>query len=269
MRSLVVAMCLLSARTVFSEELVREIRWPESDHLKLENLEGREARLHIYTLENPSVTQYRYAIRGQVRYEGVEGQAYLEMWSHFPQGTFFSRTLGSGPMKSLSGSCDWRPFVLPFYNKEGGPPPQKLVVNLVLPGRGTVYVGPLRLVQYGPGEDPLAAEGQWWSGRQAGLFGGLAGGFVGILGVLAGTLASMGKARGAVFAIMKSVMAAGVACLILGLVAVAIRQPYEVYYTLLMFGVICAIVPAGALRTLRKRYEELELRKMSALDLPG
>jgi len=277
---------LLSAAAAFSEEVVREIEWPELKekgmlaageivrpeksgepaYLKLENAESREARLHLFTLEAPGVSRDTYAIRGQVRYEGVEGQAYLEMWSHFPEGAFFSRTLVSGAMKSISGSSPWRLVIMPFFNKEGGPHPQKLVVNLVFPGRGTVDLGPLRLVQFGPGEDPLATEGQWFSESQAGLFGGLAGGVVGVLGAIAGTLGSLGKARGLVLGIMKSMMAVGVACLALGIAAVTTGQPYGVYYTFLLFGAVCAFVPAGTLRNLRKRYEEMELRKMKALD---
>ncbi len=278
---------LLWAAAAFSEEVLREIEWPDLKekgqlaageivrseksggpaYLKLENAESREARIGVFTLENPGVTRYTYALRGQVRYQDVAGQGYLEMLSHFPEGAYFSRTLDSrGPLKSLSGSSEWRSVVLPFYNKEGGPHPRKLEVSLVLPGRGTVFLGPLRLVQFGPGEDPLAAEGQWFSDRQAGLFGGLAGGLVGILGAIAGTLGSLGKARGLVLGIMKSMMAVGVACLALGSVAVTRGQPYGVYYTFLLFGAICAFVPAGAQRNLRRRYEEMELRKMKALD---
>src|SRR5207245_437754 len=102
----------------------------------------------------------------------VEGSGYLEMWSRFPQGRFFSRTLeASGPLGSLRGSSDWRPFVLPFFNGPGGAPPQELTVGVVLPGRGTVAVGPLRLVQFADDENPLAAGGAWWGGRAGGLVG--------------------------------------------------------------------------------------------------
>jgi hypothetical protein len=276
MRSLAIALACLWASPVLGEELVREIVWPGPSpepgvpsYLALENREAREARLEVVSLESPGISRYTYALRGQLRHEKVEGQGYLEMWSYFPEGAFFSRTLGSGPMKGLSGTSGWREFVLPFYNKEGGPHPLKLVVNLVLPGRGTVHLGPLRLVEYAPGEDPLTARGAWWADRDAGLIGGLAGCIIGILGALAGTLASLGRARGLVFGIMKSLLAAGVAALGLGLVAVGKGQAYAVYYPLLLGGAICAFVAALTLPGLRKRYEEIELRKMRSLDAPS
>ena len=59
-------------------------------------------------------------------------------------------------MGRLDGSSGWRTFVLPFTNREGGAAPQKLVVNVVLQGAGTVEIGPLEIVQFAAGEDPLA-----------------------------------------------------------------------------------------------------------------
>ena len=85
----------------------------------------------------------------------------------------------SGPLRRLEGSSGWRTFVLPFFNREGGPPPDRLVLNLVLTGAGTVDIGPLELVQLAAGEDPLAGAVAWWGGRQAGLFGAVAGSTLG------------------------------------------------------------------------------------------
>src|SRR5262245_39901377 len=48
----------------------------------------------LLTIERPKITSARYALRGRVRYEGVEGEGYLEMWNQFPNGgRFFSRSL--------------------------------------------------------------------------------------------------------------------------------------------------------------------------------
>jgi hypothetical protein len=113
----------------------------------------------------------RYALRGRVKYNGVATGSYLEMWNYLSEGAFFSRSLDrSGPMGRLEGSSDWRIFVLPFMNRDGGSPPDKLVLNLVMMGAGTVEIGPLELVQFAAGEDPLADSSAWWSDRQAGTF---------------------------------------------------------------------------------------------------
>ena len=75
------------------------------EQLKVENAQGQRRTEAVLTLEGPGISSARYAIRGQVRYDG----------------RYFSRTLGAaGPMKSLKGSSDWRPFVLPFYNAVRG-----------------------------------------------------------------------------------------------------------------------------------------------------
>ena len=252
------------------EETLRTFSWKErgekADSVVVSS-DGAPRTVTILTVSDPGVRRSRYAIEGQVRYEDVAGVAYLEMWNFFPQARYFSRTLDvAGPLQNLQGSSDWRPFVLPFYSKVGAPPPQQLVVNVVLPGRGTVTVGPLRLVQYGDDEDPLAVKGAWWSGRTGGLVGGLTGGLVGCLGALVGLLAGLGKARSVVVGLLKAMLALGVVALTLGVVALLRAQPYEVFYPPLIVGIICSTVPLFTLTALRRRYEELELRRMRALD---
>src|SRR5262245_56880551 len=42
----------------------------------------------------PSVSTHQYVVRGQVKYEGVTGDGYLELWNDFgSKGQFFSRSL--------------------------------------------------------------------------------------------------------------------------------------------------------------------------------
>jgi hypothetical protein len=252
------------------EETLRTFSWKErgekADHVVVSS-DSAPRTVTILTISDPGVQRSRYAIEGQVRYEGVVGVAYLEMWNFFPQARYFSRTLDvAGPLRNLQGSSDWRPFVLPFYNKPGGPPPQHLVVNVVLPGRGMVEIGPLRLVQFGDDEDPLAVKGAWWSGRIGGLVGGLTGGLLGCLGALVGVLGGLGKGRRVVMGLLGLMLAIGAVALALGVVAVLRSQPYAVFYPLLLVGILCSVVPLFSLRSLRRRYEEVELRRMRALD---
>ncbi len=98
-------------------------------------------------------------------------------------------------MGQLSGSSSWREFVLPFLNREGGPAPQKLVLNLVLKGAGTVEIGPIELVQYGRDETMAGGGPGWWSDQHAGLLGGIVGSMLGILGAVVGALGSAGRAK--------------------------------------------------------------------------
>jgi hypothetical protein len=272
----------------FSEETLLEIPWAEvertgtfpgervplpgapfpGESLMIHNPLGKAMTLNILTIEKPPITTTTYAILGDVRYEDVEGTGYLEMWSYFPDDRYFSKTVQDrGLLQKIEGTSNWRPFVLPFFVITADtPPPDKLEVNVVLPGRGTIWLSPLRLVQYDPGEDPLMAAGQWWGNRTAGLYGGIAGAVIGCLGGLIGCLAGTGRARGFVLALMKALLAIGAACLIVGMVALARSQPYAVYYPFLLGGVLLTVLMAGLLPNVRKRYEQRELRKMEAMD---
>jgi hypothetical protein len=106
----------------------------------------------------------------------------------------------------------------------------------------------------------------WWTDRQAGLVGGLAGSVVGILGGVVGSLAGFGKARKFVLGLVAALIALGVASLIAGVVALAVSQPYAVYYPLLLMGFLCTLIFGFNFPMIRRRYAERELRKMEALD---
>jgi hypothetical protein len=236
--------------------------------LRVEAARGTAGPIHVLTLEGPPVTGARYGLTGTVRYEGVEGTGFLEMWSVFPDGgRYFSRTLApEGPLRALTGAADWRPFTLPFFNQEGAPPPVRLVVNVVLPNGGRVELGPLRLVQYGSGEDPLAVAGAWWSEPTGALIGAVLGSVLGLAGAVVGVLGGLGRARRTVLALMVAEAAAGALALGAGVVALVLAQPYAVYYPLLLVGVICTVLGLALLGPLRRRYQAQELRRLRAAD---
>jgi hypothetical protein len=282
------ALCALGA-TAQASEVVREISWASVkasgtalpgeirpgdasapfESLELRNAEPSARTFRLFELSEPGISRPRFAIVGRVRHEAVEGAGYLEMWSTFPRrGSFFSRTLATdGPMKSLSGSSPWRDFVLPF-DATGAPElPEKLAVNVVLPGRGTVQLGALRLLQYPEGGDPMAAPTAWWGPRTAGLVGAITGSLLGCIGAVIGLLASRGKGRALVMALARGMVAFGAAALVLGVVALVRSQPYEVVYPLLLEGALSVVIPAFLIPVLRRRYAEAELRRMAARDL--
>jgi hypothetical protein len=238
------------------------------DVLEIGSTSGAESTLPIFEISDPGITQAVYAIAGEVRCENLGGLGYLEMWSRFPEGgEYFSRTLGRGPLAPLQGSSDWRPFVLPFFNRPGNAAPARLSFGAHLPGTGRILVRAVRVVQYAAGEDPTRAQGQWWSGRDSGTIGGIAGSVLGLLGALIGALAGSGRARGVVFGALRLMQAIGVGALALGVFALFRAQPYAVTYPLLLIGVMATVLPTVLTGTLRKRYEASELRRMAALDL--
>lgn len=228
----------------------------------------------LIELSDPGITSPVYALKGMIRYTGIEGEGYLQLSNDFgEQGVFYTKTVAEeGPLQTLSGKSAWRTFILPFQVSPGDKAeeavltPRKLSLGLYLPGSGSVTIRDLSLHQYSRGEDPLHADGLWFSGRTAGIFGGIAGTLIGIWGAIIGMLASRGKARGVVVGSANALIVVGIVILLLGLVALIAGQPYAVYYSLLLIGVLLLVVVGGIRRVLPRRYEAIELKKMQAMD---
>lgn len=239
----------------------------QPDRLRVVNDGGQPVLRTLVVLTPPTVMPSTYMVRGRVRYEGVAGAGYLEMWNHFPDGgRYFTRTLdASGPLGQLTGSSDWREFVLPF-NTLGKASPTKLEINLVLPGAGRVEFTDFELSA--PADELFGrAAGAWWSDQQGGLLGGVCGALLGILlgGVLA-PLMTCGRARGFVLSVLILVGVAGACLAAAGVAALVLGQPYGVYYPLLLLGGLSAFFGFGGIPMALNRYRQHDLRRMQALD---
>ena len=208
--------------------------------LKVENRGPGAMSATVLTIVQPKITTDFYAVTGEVRYDNVEGDGFLEMWSHFGEtAAYFSRTLGvAGPMAKLTGTSDWRAFTLPFNAKGASSRPSKLMVNVQLPGKGGVFLRNLKLVQSTSFDGAATQTGSGWSDQTAGIVGGVGGVLIG----------------------------AGVAFALGGLAAVALRQPYGVWYALLLLGVLVVMIFPFRLRSYQDRYREFELRRMTSMD---
>jgi hypothetical protein len=235
--------------------------------LKIENGGQGPLSATVLTIVQPKITTDFYAVTGEVRYDNVEGDSFLEMWSHFGETTaYFSRTLGvNGPMAKLTGTSGWRTFTLPFNAKGASSPPSKLVVNVYLPGKGSVFLRNLTLVQ-STSSAAGADTGGEWSGRTAGIVGGVGGVLIGCLGALIEWLAVRGKAQRFVVNAVRVLIGVGVASALAGLAALALRQPYGVWYAVLLLGVVVVVIFPFRLRSYHDRYREFELRRMTSMD---
>ncbi len=125
---------------------------------------------------------------------------------------------------------------------------------------------PAVAVQQAMNTSPAEAQSPWWGNAAAGWIGAIGGSLVGLFGALIGTLAGLGKARRFVLALTVASIVFGLAALVLGLVALGLRQPYVVYYPLALIGVILTFVMGSLLPVLRRRYQQIELRRMAAMD---
>lgn len=228
------------------------------------NSTGQRLVEKLLELPSPPIQDTTYAVTGLVQYEDVEGEGYLEMTSHFgPREAYFSRTLAaSGPMKALQGSSPWREFHLPFHRNPDTPPPDRLVIQVVLPGNGSVMLSALKLVE----GDPLSQGSAWLTPQQANWLGGVLGSLVGITGALIGILAGFGRARAFNLILIDALLVCGVVLAVAGGIVWGMGQPFHVYYPLLLTGGIVIFVLGLNRGTTRKAYEARELRRMQAVD---
>jgi hypothetical protein len=223
-----------------------------------------QTRTTIASMDAPQLRSHIYHARGEVGYEQVEGTAYLELISEFgsAEHRYFTRSLSpAGPTGVINGTSDWRPFELPF-RAEPDQLPTRIELNVVLPGKGVVRVRNVAL-----GTEAASSVSPWWSSRTSGFIGAAVGTSMGILGAMVGVFGARGKGRRLMPVGFAIGMLVGLACLIVGAVAAIGRQPYAVWYPLLLTGfLLCTIIPVIAL-TIRKARTQQELNRMRAADV--
>jgi hypothetical protein len=97
--------------------------------------------IRLYETGDIDVENARLTYQAKVRTEGIQGKVYLEMWCQFiGKGEFFSRGLSS----PLSGTTDWSTVETPFFLKKGENP-DNVKLNLVIEGKGTVWIDDVHL----------------------------------------------------------------------------------------------------------------------------
>ena len=80
-----------------------------------------------------------------VNTEGFSGRVYLEMWCIFEElGSFYSRGLHS----AVSGGAGWTRTSTPF-TLEPGQNPVNVQLDIVVEGKGVIYVDDIRLTKQG------------------------------------------------------------------------------------------------------------------------
>jgi len=99
--------------------------------------------VRLFETGNLDLENARLIYRARLRTENLKGQAFLEMWCHFPgKGEFFSR----GLQNPLTGTTGWATEETPFFLKKGEKP-DNVKLNLVVNGTGTVWIQDVRLLK--------------------------------------------------------------------------------------------------------------------------
>jgi len=103
----------------------------------------QEQTIRLFEAEHPDVEQCLLSYRAELRTEGLNGRAFLEMWCRLPgRGEFFSK----GHRQAVSGTANWARYEIPFYLKEGQKP-DLIKLNLTVEGAGTVWIKNIELLK--------------------------------------------------------------------------------------------------------------------------
>jgi hypothetical protein len=122
-------------------QIDRQISSDGNGSLRIEATQPTTVRL--FEAGDIDVENARLIYQARLRTENVEGQVYLEMWCHFPgKGEFFSRGLET----PLTGTTEWTTEETPFFLK-AGENPDNVKLNLVIDGKGTVWIDDIRLLK--------------------------------------------------------------------------------------------------------------------------
>lgn len=112
-------------------------------HGSLKITADKPLTVNLYETGDIDVEDARLIYQAKVRTEKVDGQVFIEMWCHFSdKGEFFSRALQA----PLSGDNDWFSMETPFFLKKGQNP-DNVKINIVINGKGTVWVDDIRLLK--------------------------------------------------------------------------------------------------------------------------
>jgi hypothetical protein len=102
-----------------------------------------------------------------------------------------------------------------------------------------------------------------------GFGGGLLGTLGGVWGGFVGMLAPKGKGRGVLIPIGWAFVGVGAASLVFSLCALLAGQPYGIWYSTLLPGVILTGLIGALMPVVYKRYAEADARRLQAEEFRG
>jgi len=104
---------------------------------------AQEKTIRLFEVENPAVEQCLLSYRADLKAEGLQGRAFLEMWCRLPgSGEFFSK----GYQQAVSGTVNWARYEITFYLKRDQKP-DLIKLNVVVEGPGTVWLRDVELLK--------------------------------------------------------------------------------------------------------------------------
>ncbi len=111
---------------------------------------------------------------------------------------------------------------------------------------------------------------EWFTPQQGGILGAIIGVSFGLWGVLIGGLSWLCIRKGLrklYYSIYWTSFIAGIGLLIAGLIALFAKQPFHVWFVLLLPGFIMTLVPPAVFPVIRKCFTDQEMIQIQAKDL--
>lgn len=110
----------------------------------------------------------------------------------------------------------------------------------------------------------------WWSAEAGNAIGVIGGGVLGVVGgggiggLAVPLLANRGRHKSVAIGLMLGVAVAGAGSLVAGMVALLMRQPYGVWYPLVLSGALASGLFGGLIPVILARYRTAERRAVQA-----
>ena len=101
------------------------------------------ATVYLGEIVKPGIENAQLIYTAMVKSE-LDGMAYLEMWAHVGGRQYFSR----GMNDMVTGKSDWKAIRTPFTFQKGQRP-DKVTLNLVINGTGTIWIDEIVLSREG------------------------------------------------------------------------------------------------------------------------
>ena len=99
--------------------------------------------IRLFEVQEPQAERCLLTYRAKLKTDSLSGRAFLEMWCRLPgRGEFFSKGLN----QAAKGTTDWASYEIPFHLKKGQRP-DLIKLNLVIEGRGKVWLREVQLLK--------------------------------------------------------------------------------------------------------------------------
>ncbi|MGH9863525.1 MAG: hypothetical protein ACRD35_08890 [Candidatus Acidiferrales bacterium] len=104
---------------------------------------GGPLTVPLFEVTDVSLDNAILLYQAHLQSESLEGKAYLEMWVRVPgKGEFFSKGLD----RPVTGTMSWAEVATPFF-LQAGQRPDLIRLNLVVEGKGRVWIDDIRLLR--------------------------------------------------------------------------------------------------------------------------